>query len=438
METIDSLIYARWVVPVEPAGVVFEHHAIAVHRGHIIALLPSADASSRYEARQQFALPEHALLPGLVNLHTHAGMTLMRGLADDLPLMTWLNEHIWPRERQHAGHEFVRDGTLLGCAEMLKSGVTTFNEMYFYPEASAQAVLQAGMRAALGVIVIEFASSYAHSADDYLHRGLATRDEFKGEVLLSFTIAPHAPYTVSDTTLARVAALSEQLDCPVHMHVHETADEIAMSLKVHGTRPLARLDRFGLVGNHLIAVHATQLADDEIDKLAAQGCHVAHCPSSNLKLASGLAPVARLSERGINVGIGTDGAASNNRLDMLGEMRLAALLAKGVAGRAEALPAERALAMATIDAARALGLDDRIGTIAPGKAADLTAIRLDGDTRTMPCFDVVSHLVYVAGREQVTHVWVNGEARVVDGELAGLAEEEIFARARFWQAKLSS
>ena len=436
-EKVDSLIHAKWIVPVEPRGQVLTDHSMAIGRGNILALGPSGDIRGRFTAAREFTLMDHAVIPGLINMHTHAAMSLMRGLADDLPLIAWLNEHIWPTEAKHVSREFVFDGTLLACAEMLRGGVTCMNDMYFFPEAAARATLRAGMRASLGVIVIEFPSAYASDADDYLHKGLATRDEFKGEPLLAFTIAPHAPYTITDKTFTKVVTLAEQLQCPIHVHIHETVGEIAGSVKEHGLRPLARLQKLGLLGPNLIAVHAVHLCETEIAEMARQGCHIAHCPASNLKLASGFAPVARFVDQGINVGIGTDGAASNNRLDVLGEMRLAALLAKGVANRVDAIPAPEALAMATINAARALGMDNRVGSLAPGKAADIVAIDL-GTLGTSPCFDVISHLVYAADRQQISHVWINGELKLANGSLTDLDIQEIMAKALYWQNKIGN
>jgi 5-methylthioadenosine/S-adenosylhomocysteine deaminase len=432
---VDWVVEARWVIPVEPAGAVLAEHAVAICGARIAEILPAAAARERYPRARRLALPEHALIPGLVNLHTHAAMTLMRGLADDRPLMDWLENHIWPVETRLAGPDFVRDGTLLACAEMLRGGITCFNDMYFFPEAAAQAALEAGMRAVLGIIVIEFPSPYASDAADYLNKGLATRDALRDEPLLSFCLAPHAPFTVSDATFERVATFAAELDLPVHVHVHETREEIAGSLEAHGVRPLRRLERLGLLGPGLIAVHAVHLLEQEIALLAGHGCHVAHCPSSNLKLASGIAPVARLAQAGVNIGFGTDGAASNNRLDLFSEMRLAALLAKGASGAATALPAHAALEMATLGGARALGLDDRIGSLVPGKCADLVAVHL-GVPELSPCYDPLSHLVYAAGREHVTHVWVNGELLVENGRLARLDASELAARAAFWQRRI--
>jgi len=407
MQTIDTLIEARWVLPVVPRACVLERHAVAVDAGRIVAVLPSEQAALRYVARDTVRLPDHALTPGLVNAHTHAAMTLLRGVGDDLPLMRWLSERIWPLERALVSESFVHDGSLLAGLEQLRGGVTTCSDMYFFPEAAARGLRSAGMRVVQGIIAIEFPSAYATDAEDYLRKGLAVRDALLDDPLVSFTLAPHAPYTVADATLRRIATYAEELDLPVHIHAHETAGEVADSLREHGLRPLARLQRLGLVTERLIAVHAVHLEDAEIALLAERGASVAHCPSSNLKLASGFAPVARLLAAGVNVAIGTDGAASNDRLDVMEDMRLAALLAKGVSQDATALPAWRALEGATLSGARALGLEARIGSLEPGKEADLAAFDL-GALELQPCFDPLAQLVYAAGRDAVTDVWVRG------------------------------
>ena len=435
MRDIDSLVHAAWIAPVEPAGTLLADHAVAVSEGRIVDVLPSALAEDRYSARSVTRLARHLLVPGFVNAHGHAAMALLRGLADDLPLMTWLQEHMWPAEAKHVSDEFVHDGSLLAAAEMLRGGTTCFNDMYFFPEATARASLRAGIRASLGIIAIDFPSAYATDPANYLHKGLATRDRYAGEDLLSFCLAPHAPYTVGDETLAKVAMLSDELDIPVHTHLHETADEIAGGQERHGVRPLERLRRLGLVGPRLIAVHAVHLEGHEIDILARERASVVHCPSSNLKLASGIAPVTQLRANGVTVALGTDGAGSNNRLDLLTETRTAALLAKGVSGDPRTLPAHEALAMATIDGARALGLEDSIGSIRPGKWADLAAVELSS-LETLPCFDPVSDLVYSAGREHVTHVWVAGDLRLADRRLAGIDEEELKAKAAWWRQRI--
>ena len=433
--TDKILINARWVVPVEPAGVALERHAVAVRDGRIEAVLPMAEAAGRYADYLRVDLPGHALIPGLVNAHTHAAMALMRGVADDLPLMRWLQEHVWPIEAKHASAQFVKDGTLLACAEMLRGGVTCMNDMYFFPEAALEAALAAGMRAALGLIVIEFPSAYAADPEQYLARGLALRDEWREHPLASFCLAPHSPYTVSDATFRKVAQLAAELELPVHIHVHETLDEIERSVSEHGARPLQRLERLGLLGPNLIAVHAVHLEPAEIALLARHRSSVAHCPSSNLKLASGFAPVAALLAAGVNVALGTDGAASNNRLDLFQEMRSAALLAKAVARDAAAMPAHAALHAATLGGATALGLEGRIGSIVPGKAADLAAVAFDS-IELQPAFDVVSHLVYACGREHVTDVWVGGERVLQDGMLTRLELSDLQGRALLWQTKI--
>jgi len=428
-------VEAGWIIPVDPARTVLADHAIVVMDGCIRELLPIDASRERYPAARRTTLPGHALIPGLINLHTHAAMALMRGLADDRALMDWLQNHIWPVETRLVSADFVRDGTLLACAEMLRGGITCFNDMYFHPEAAGRAALAAGMRAALGIIVIEMPSAYAADAQDYISKGLATRDELRNERLLSFCIAPHAPYTVGDKAFERIAMLQGVLDLPLHIHLHETRDEVEQSLARHGARPISRLQRFGLVDANLIAVHAVHLDEKEMALLASAGCHVAHCPSSNLKLASGIAAPARLLQAGVNVGLGTDGAASNNRLDVFTEMRMAALLAKGSAGDPTVLPAHTALEMATVRAARALGIDDRVGTLAPGKCADMTAVDL-GALELQPCYDPVSHLVYAAGREHVSHVWVDGELLVDDGRLTRLDTGELAAKAAHWREKI--
>lgn len=436
-EAVDLLIQARWIIPIEPHGTVLENHALAVSNGVIVALLPATDAEIRFQARQRVDLADHVLIPGLVNLHTHAAMSLLRGYADDLPLMEWLQNKIWPAEGKHVSPQFVRDGTLLAAAEMLRGGTTCCSDMYFYPEAAAEAFLEAGMRAALGITTIDFPTSYASDASDYLAKGLAARDRFRNERLLSFTLAPHAPYTVSDATLERIGVLSAQLNLPIHIHLHETNQEIADSLKIHGIRPLARIERIGLVGPDLIAVHAVHLEPDEISSLAQHGSSMAHCPISNMKLASGISPVTAALKHGIPVGLGTDGAASNNRLDMFNEMRQAALLAKVATQDPSVLDAHTVLRMATLNGAQALGLGNMIGSLTPGKQADLCAVKLD-DWIMQPCFDPASHLVYVTGREQVSHVWVSGELRVDNTHITSPEPAKLLGICRLWQNNLVS
>ncbi len=435
-QKIDLLICPRWIVPIEPADVTLEDHAVAVDQGRIIALLPVDDARQRFLAKRTEALPEHVLLPGLINLHTHAAMTLLRGYADDLPLMRWLQEKIWPAEGRWMSADFVRTGTLLAAAEMLRGGVTCCQDMYFFPEAAAEAFTEAGMRAVLGMAVLEFPTPYAADAADYLAKGLAARDRFRDHPLVSFTLAPHAPYTVSDASFERVATLAAQLELPIHIHLHETRQEITDSLQQHGLRPLERLRRLGLVGPDLIAVHGVHLDGDELSLLATHGASLAHCPSSNMKLASGAAPVAAALKAGMRVGLGTDGAASNNRLDMFQEMRHAALLGKLVAEDAAALNAHSILRMATLNGAEALGMGDRLGSLECGKQADICAVRLD-DLLLQPCFDPAAHLVYAAGREHVSHVWVKGKSVVSNSQLDDMDLSKLLAMVRLWQNRMA-
>lgn len=432
--SIDTLLLPRWLIPIEPAGVVLEDHAVAIKNGKILAVLPREEALQRFSAQHSEELPEHILMPGLINLHTHAAMSLLKGYADDQPLQTWLEKYIWPAEARLVSPEFVHDGTLLACAEMLRGGITCFNDMYFFPRETAQAALKLGMRAAIGITVIEFPNAYAHDAEDYLNKGLAVRDELRDEALLSFTLAPHAPYTVNDTTFERILTLAEQLNLPIHMHVHETRQEISASLTQYGLRPLERLHRLGLLGPNLIAVHAVHLDPGEIELLARNGSSVAHCPASNLKLASGLPASTAWADAGINVGIGTDGSASNNRLDMFGEIRLAALLAKGTSGRADSWPVHYALRAATLAGARALGLEHKLGSIETGKEADLCAIKI-GNSDHLPCFDPASHVVHVLGRENVSHVWVAGELCVKNGVLSNASDDSLRVIGQVWQNK---
>jgi len=433
----DTVIEARWVIPIEPHGPVLNDHSVAIAGDRITAVLPRAEMRRRCKAGRTLDLSTHALIPGLVNFHTHAAMTLMRGLADDLRLKDWLEKHVWPAEARHISAQFVYDGTLLACAEMLRGGVTCFNDMYFYPEMAGRAALDAGMRAALGIVLIEFPTVYAADAQDYLRKGLAMRDELKSESLLSFCMAPHAPYTVSDRSFEQILTLSEQLQIPINTHLHETRDEIRDSESKFGMRPIARLEKIGLLGPSFIAVHAVHLDPAEIALLAGLGASVAHCPSSNLKLASGIAPVGAMLSAGMNVGLGTNGAASNNRLDVLSEMRLAALLAKAASDDAETLPAHVALRMATLNAARALGLEQKIGSVEPGKCADLCALNL-ASIELSPCYDPASHLVYAAGREHVSHVWVGGKLLVEEGRLLQVDETAVARKAREWQLRIAA
>ena len=432
----DLSIEAGWVVPVEPHGVVLEDHAVVVDGGAIVAVLPRAEARVRFAPRETASRPGSVLLPGLVNAHTHNPMTLLRGVADDLALQAWLQHHIWPIEAAVIGPEFVADGVALAIAEMLRGGTTCCNENYFFPDVQAATYKRHGFRARVGLPVIDFPTAWAKTDDAYFDRAGEVHDQWRGDPLVSTAFAPHAPYTVSDASFVRIRMLSDQLDIPVHCHVHETAHEVAESQERHGQRPLARLDRLGLVNDRLIAVHMTALDDGEIALCAQRGVSVVHCPESNLKLASGFCPVAKLQAAGVNVAIGTDGAASNNDLDMLGELRTAALLAKAVAGDPTAPDAAAALRAATLGGARAMGLEAAIGSIEPGKQADLCCIDLD-PLETQPLHHVLSQLAYAAGRQQVTDVWIAGRAKLRERALVDMDPAALVANARQWRARIA-
>ena len=434
MLTIDTRLDAPLILPIEPTGPL-AGHALVVDGGRIVAVVTQAQADRDYTAREHISLPHHALIPGLVNAHTHAAMSLFRGIADDIPLERWLAEHIWPREAKFVSPDFVHDGARLAAAEMLKGGITCCNDMYFFPDASARAFLETGMRAMLGLVVLDFPTPYAADPDGYLQAGLAVRDAFKHEPRLSFALAPHAPYTVGDATFDKIVMYARQLDLPIETHLAETADEVAQSRSRFGMTPLARLHRLGVTGPGFIAIHGVHLTEDDIDLLATHGGHVVHCPASNMKLGSGIAPIPDIAARGINVALGTDGAASNNRLDLFGEMRLAALLAKVANRDAAALPAHDVLHAATLGGARALGLDRTLGSLVPGKEADVVAVDLSG-VDAVPCYDPVSHIVHVLGRDAVSDVWVGGRRVVASRALTTVDEGAIVARARLWQERL--
>ncbi len=431
---IDTLINARWVIPVNPHETVLEYHSVAIHDGRIQDILPTAEAD-KYQAKAIHDLTSHALIPGLINAHTHASMNLMRGLADDLPLMTWLNEHIWPAEQTWVNEEFVADGTRHAIAEMMRGGITCFNDMYFYPDVTARVCADAGMRAVVGLIMIDFPSAWASNSDEYLQKGIEVHDHYRMHPLITTAFAPHAPYSVSDAPLERIRTLGDELGMQIHIHLHETQDEINQGLEKYGVRPMQRLRDLGLLSPSLIAVHMTQLQDSEIELFAQSGAHVAHCPESNLKLASGFCPSAKLLDAGVNVAIGTDSAASNNDLDMFSEMRTAALLAKGVSSDASAMPAATALRMATYNGAVALGIVEETGSLETNKYADITAINLDS-IEAQPIYHPISQLVYASSRNMVSDVWIAGRQVVKSGELTTLDHDQILSDSANWQKKV--
>ncbi len=436
-EPCDLLIEARFVVPVEPHAVVLTDHAVAVQGSVVLAVLPVAEARARFDAAEIVSRPDAALIPGLVNAHAHNPMTLLRGIADDMPLKAWLQQHIWPIEAAVMGPDYVADGVTLAIAEMLRGGTTCCNENYFFPDVQAATYKRHGFRARVGLPVIDFPSAWARSDDEYFDRAGEVHDQWRGDPLVATAFAPHAPYTVDDANFERVRMLADQLDVPVHLHLHETAQEVQQSIEEHGQRPIARMDRLGLLNDRLIAVHMTQLTEAEIALCAERGVSVVHCPESNLKLASGFCPACALQRAGVTLAIGTDGAASNNDLDMVGEMRTAAILAKAVAQDAAGFDAFSALRAATLGGAKAIGFDHLIGSIQPGKQADLVCVDLAA-LEAQPLHHVVSQLVYATGRHQVSDVWIAGRRKLRDRQLVDMDEVGIIANARQWRERIGA
>ncbi|MGO0706557.1 TRZ/ATZ family hydrolase [Pseudomonas paracarnis] len=432
---LDLLLLPTWLVPVEPAGVVLKEHGLGIRDG-CIAFIGPRDAALKLAAREVRELPGMLLSPGLVNAHGHAAMTLFRGLADDLPLMTWLEKHIWPAEAKWVDEAFVRDGTNLAIAEQIKGGISCFSDMYFYPKVASDCVHNSGMRAQIALPILDFPIPGASSADEAIRQGIELFGDLKHHPRIKITFGPHAPYTVCDANLEKIRVIAEELDAAIHMHVHETAFEVQQAVEQTGERPLARLARLGLLGPRFQAVHMTQISEDDLALLVESNTSVIHCPESNLKLASGFCPVERLWQAGVNVAIGTDGAASNNDLDLLGETRTAAMLAKAVAGSATALDAHRALRMATLNGARAMGLDSQIGSLEVGKAADIVAFDLSGLAQ-QPIYDPVSQLIYATGRDCVKHLWVAGKPLLDDRQLTRMDEQQLTATAIAWGQRIS-
>jgi len=436
MESVDTILHARWILPVTESDPLLLQHCIIIDDGRIKDILPSTQAAESYKAAIEKTYDNHLLMPGLINAHTHSPMSLFRGIANDLPLDDWLNHHIWPAEAKWVSDKFVHDGSKLAIAEMLRSGTTCFNDMYFFPEVTARLARDIGIRACIGLIVVDFPSAWASNADEYIDKGLELRDHFRSDSLIHTPFAPHAPFSVSDEPLSRIRVLADEMDLPIHIHLHETADEIEQSVKQYGKRPLERLDQLGLVSPNLMAVHLTQVSDREIALLAESGSHVVHCPESNLKLASGFCPVKKLMDAGVNVALGTDGAASNNDLSMLGEIHTASLLAKGVSGDATALSARQTVHMATINGAKALGLDQDTGSLEAGKYADIIAIDF-AELEMNPIYDPISNLVYSSNREKVSDVWVAGRHLLKDRELTTIDKQDIMARCKQWNKAIA-
>ena len=434
---VDLILHCQWIIPVVPQDAVLRDCALVIKDGKIKALLPQTEAEQRYVAKETRRLDHHIVIPGLINAHNHAAMALFRGIADDYPLQTWLEDHIWPAEAQWVSPEFVYDGAELAAAEMIRSGTTTFSDMYFFPEETAKVALKSGLRCQLAFPILDFPTVWGQGPDEYLHKGLALHDAFRSHPAINVTFGPHAPYTVSDEPLQRIATIAEEMQSPIQIHLHETAQEVTDAVANTGERPIQRLNRLGALSPLTQCVHMTELNDADIDLLVQTGAHVIHCPKSNLKLASGFCPVQQLIDRGVNVALGTDGAASNNDQDLLSEMNMAALLAKGVSGKATAVDAHTALRLATLNGAKALGLESEIGSLEVDKQADITAIRIDS-LNNLPLHNPISLLCYNNISHQVSDVWVSGHSLLNDGQLVTLNESEIKAKATRWQQRISA
>lgn len=441
VDQVDQIVTAKWIIPVcekeidQHEATILENASVVLHKDKIVEILPTKDAIEKYPNADITNLPRHVLIPGFINTHTHAAMSLFRGVADDLPLMEWLQDHIWPAEGKWVSESFVHDGTELAMAEMLRSGTTCFNDMYFFPNVVCKAAMDAKIRTSVSFPILDFPSAWANNPEEYIHKGLQLNDDYKNHDLIHVGFGPHAPYTVSDEPLKKIAMLSEELDTHIHIHLHETEHEVQEAIKETGMRPIERLAALGLLSPRLHGVHMTALTDSDKKAIALNGSHIVHCPESNLKLASGFCPVHELQQEGINVALGTDGAASNNDLDMMNEMRTAALLGKAVAADASALAAKEALQMATIRGAIALGLNDTIGSLEPNKFADMTAIELDA-LEVLPIYNPLSQLVYASSRNQVTDVWVAGHRLLKDRQLTTLDVDGIKERALRWGEKI--
>ena len=435
IQQVSTIISAKWICPVRPHNVTLEDHSIIIDENRIIDIIETKKIASLYQSDQHIQLHHHIVTPGLINAHTHAAMNLFRGFADDQPLHTWLHDSIWPLEKKWVTPDFVYEGTLIACAEMLKSGITTFNEMYFYPEAASRAIKESGMRANIGLFVMDYPSNYANDGEDYLMKGLEARDGWRDEALITSSLAPHAPYSVSDKTLNQVLTYANQLNLTIHMHVHETENEIEESIKQYQLRPIERLHRLGLLSPQFMAVHAVHLNAEDLNTLSKESASVIHCPTSNLKLGSGVADLEALQKHNINVCMGTDGSASNNKQDVLHDMQLASLLAKGLKKNPAIIDAKTSLEMVTINGAKALGLEDHIGSIEKGKYADLIAFDMD-HVSTLPMYDPMSHLIYATSREEVSHVWVNGILKYEEGHLISIDTQACKDIGLRWQHKL--
>jgi len=432
----DLILEPSWLLPMAPARTVLTGHSVAILGAQIVAIGPTQAIREQFHTTANLRLDGQLLMPGLVNAHGHAAMVLLRGLAEDLPLDSWLRTRIWPLEARWMSSEFVADGVALALIEMLKSGTTCFSDMYFYPEVTASAVRDCGMRAQITFPLIDFANAWSKSAAEGFRKGLALHDAYRDDPLIRIGFGPHSAYALRDDDLIKTLTLADEIDAPIHMHLNETAHEVAAARRDLGRSHIQHLADIGMLVPRLQAVHLTQIDDAELELLIEGGVRAIHCPQSNLKLGSGIADIARMRRRGLVVGLGTDGAAANNSLDLFTEARIAALLAKTVSGNPATLDAFEALELTTLGSARALGLDATIGSIELGKAADLISIDLT-HSGALPVHRPESTLLYTASGSHVRNVWIAGRRLICDGQATTLDETDIRARATAWSSRLA-
>lgn len=433
----NVIVSATWIFTADDQGRLLKDHSVVIQDDIIIDLLPTESVFDFYDSNEVYSLSDHILIPGLINTHTHSAMSLLKGYANDLPLAQWLNDYIWPAEKKYINPRFVKDGSMIAISEMIKAGITTFNDMYFYPDSTAQAATELGIRANIGLIVMDFSTNYANDPQDYLTKGFEFRDQWRDTDLITTCIAPHAPYSVSNDAFELVGTYAEQLDLSVHTHLHETEWEVNESVRQYGVSPIQRLDRLGLLGPNLMAAHCVHLNDQDFNLLSQNNVHVIHNPSSNMKLGSGIADLSIMIDHDINICLGSDSSASNNRLDILEEMRLTSLLAKGERMDPQFLSSEKVLRMATIHGARAIGLESKIGSIEKGKKADIVALNLDS-IECQPLYDPIATLVYSSSRTDVNYVWINGKIKLKESNLVGIDTEKILYLAKSWQTKIQT
>ncbi|RMD52556.1 MAG: amidohydrolase, partial [Nitrospirae bacterium] len=432
MNSVDQIVYADYILTMDDELSLIEDGGVVVKDGKIYHIGRSEDIKRRFTPKMTYGGRMKVLMPGLINTHTHAAMVFFRGMADDMPLNTWLQEHIWPVERKMLSSEFVSAAVELAALEMVKAGITTYNDMYFFKDAAAIATSKIGMRAVLGVGILDFPTKVASTVDEYIAGAERFIKEWKGDELITPAVAPHALYTCGTDTLKRAKKLSEKYSTPVHIHLSETQWEVGEIRKKHGMSPVSYLNSIGFLDEHVVAAHCVWLNDEEIEILSEKGVFVSHCVKSNLKLASGIAPVVKMLDSGVKVTFGTDGAASNNTLDIIDEMSVAAKLHKAVSNDATALNDRLALLMATRWGAMALGIEEKTGSIEVGKDADFILADLNKPHLT-PIYDIYSHIVYAMRSSDIEYVTIRGDIIVEDGRLKTMDEDEIMNKARYWQ-----